>query len=106
MNTANENNYVKISDDVLSSIVEIAINEIDGARTVEPRFTDKITKHSFIEIITEDDLLTVNASISAKFDTKLLEIVSAVQENITTNVEVMTSFKVKQVNISVVSLFN
>lgn len=106
MTIANKNNNIQISDDVLSSIVEIAINEIDGAKTVEPSFTDKITKHSFIEIITEDGLLTVNASISVKFDTKLLEIISAVQTNIASNLEVMTSFKVKQVNISVVSLFN
>lgn len=105
MDITTGNNSIKISEEVLTSIVSIAINEVEGAQTIEPSLTDKITKNTFIQINKVENILIVHASIAVKYELNMMEIVAQVQENIRTNLEIMTSYTVKEVNISVDNLF-
>lgn len=98
---------VKISADVISSIVAIAIDEVEGFRVVKS-FVDKVTskiqsiKVNFNE---NNDTVIIEANVEAKFGIKIQEEILTVQENIISNVEIMTGLKIEEVNINVVSLY-
>ena len=100
------NGTIKISSDVLISIINLAIDEVEGVKTHEETLTDKLKKNSSIKISLEDNNLDIDAQISVACGKEIPALVKLVQENITTQIEIMTSIKVNKVNITVVSLHN
>lgn len=105
MNTNLDNSCIKISDDVISSIVSIAINEIDGVKTSEPSISDKLTKNNPVQITKEDEGISIDASVTVAYGLKIQELIPKVQENIATNLFSMTSLKASQININVVNIY-
>lgn len=105
MNNFIDNSSVKISDDVINSIVSIAINEIEGVKTVEPTIASKLTKNNPIVISKEDDEIIIEASVSIAFGNQIQNIIPKVQENIATNLFTMASIKPTQININVVNVY-
>ena len=99
---------VNISRDVISSIVAIAINEIEGFKVVK-RLVDRVTsKTQAIKVIFDENdntAVTIEANVEVKYGTIIQEEVSVVQENIISNVEIMTGLKVKKVNLIIESLY-
>lgn len=97
----NLNNSLHISKDVFSSIVEIAINEVEGAHVQESSFTDKIKKHPAVNVTIENDSLIIDASICIDYGMEIPAIAPKVQNSIINAIEDMTSTTVKSVNIHI-----
>ena len=93
---------------IISSIVAIAINEIEGFKVVK-RLVDRVTsKTQAIKVIFDENdntAVTIEANVEVKYGTIIQEEVSVVQENIISNVEIMTGLKVKKVNLIIESLY-
>lgn len=97
---------LKISPDVLISIVNLAIEEIEGVKIYEDALSYKLKKNSAIKISLENNNLDIDAQISLPYGKEIQPLVKSVQENIISQVEIMTNLKVNTVNITVESLHN
>lgn len=98
------NSKLNISKDVLVSIAEIAINEVEGIHTHDVSLTDKIKKNPAVKVVQQGENLIVDASVSITHGKIIGPLVAKAQENVITSIETMTSLKVKAVNINVVAL--
>lgn len=96
---------VKISTDVISSIVAIAIEEIEGAKVHAHSFVDKVMpKNISSKVVIEGDEVIVSESVSMKYGLNIIETVNKIQENISSSISAMTGLTVKKVNIEVSEL--
>lgn len=97
---------VKISSDVIASIVAIAVEEVEGFKIVKT-LVDKVSnKNQSIKVVfNEDEKLSISVNVTAEYGIKLQEEIPKVQDNIITNIEIMTGLKVEEVNVNVNSLY-
>ena len=99
---AQENGTVMISEDVIATIVEHALTEVDG---VVKGGSDVIGKKSWgkgIRIaIAEDNTLTIGCNIIVNYGESVIQVANAVQEAITMAVESVTGVKVTDVHVNV-----
>jgi uncharacterized alkaline shock family protein YloU len=97
-----ENGNVMISEDVIATIMEQALTEIDG---VVKGGSDVVGKKSWgkgIRItIAEDNSLALGCNIIVGYGESVINVANAVQEAITTAVESVTGVKVTDVNVNV-----
>ena len=97
-----ENGNVMISEDVIATIMEQALTEIDG---VVKGGSDVVGKKSWgkgIRItIAEDNTLALGCNIIVGYGESVINVAKAVQEAITTAVESVTGVKVTDVNVNV-----
>lgn len=105
MSTNFENSNVKISEDVIMSIVTIALNEIEEIRAIEPNITNKITKQNPLTISFDGNSINVTAAVAVKYRSIINEVVSKAQENVVNNISIMTPLEVINININVVDIF-
>lgn len=93
---------VKISGDVIASIVSIAVEEVEGFKLVKT-FVDKVmSKNQAVKVVTRPNgglELTVNVSV--RYGLNIHEVAPKVQDNIISNVEVMTGLIVEEINLNV-----
>ncbi len=108
---SNNNGVVQISDDVLVSIVQTATLEIDGVYSINSSFAGEIIgklgkKNTYkgINILNENNKLTINISLSVKQNYKLLDIAQNVQNKVKNAIENMACLEVDKVNINIVSV--
>ena len=96
-----ENGSVMISEDVVTTSVINAIEEVEGVAPVPVR-NDLLAKRKLVKIIIgENNVLTIGAIIYVKFGNPVVEVAKAVQQNIIDAVESMTGVKVAKVNVNV-----
>lgn len=96
-----ENGSVMISEDVVTTIVINAIEEVEGVAPVPVR-NDLLAKRKLVKIIIgENNTLNIGAIIYVKFGNPVVEVAKAVQQNIIDAVESMTGVKVAKVNVNV-----
>ena len=97
---------VMISGDVIASIVAIAVEEVKGFKIVKT-LVDKVSnKNQSIKVtFNEDEKLSISVNVTAEYGIKLKEEIPKVQDNIITNIEIMTGLKVEEVNVNVNSLY-
>ena len=99
---AQENGTVMISEDVIATIVEHALTEVDG---VVKGGSDVVGKKSWgkgIRIaIAEDNTLTIGCNIIVNYGESVIQVANAVQEAITMAVESVTGVKVTDVHVNV-----
>lgn len=99
---AQEGGSVMISEDVVSTVVENTLTEIDG---VVKGGTEVIGKKSWgkgIRIhIEDDDTLTIGCNIIVRYGESVIKVAQTVQEAITAAVESVTGVKVKDVDVNV-----
>ena len=97
-----ENGNVMISEDVIATIMEQALTEVDG---VVKGGSDVVGKKSWgkgIRItIAEDNSLALGCNIIVGYGESVINVANAVQEAITTAVESVTGVKVTDVNVNV-----
>lgn len=104
-----ENGSVKISNDIFYMISAIATMEVEGVRSIVglssdlDRVTAKNSKKG-IDIEFLADGLIISTKVSVEYGKKFEELVKNIQENIKLKVEVMTSIKVKAVNVLIESV--
>ncbi len=104
-----DNGSVMISEDVISTIADHAIHEVEGfvALSTKPGsdIADLIGKKNWGKgmkiTIGEDDQLTVACNVIIAYGQSVVTVANAIQEAITTALESMTGVKVASVNVNV-----
>lgn len=104
-----ENGSVLISEDVITTIVAHAIEEVEGVvgLNVKPGadIVELIGKKNWgkgLKItIAEDDSLTVDCNITVAYGQSVVSVAGAVQESVTNALESMAGVKIAAVNVNV-----
>lgn len=104
-----ENGSVMISEDVISSIVSHAVNEVEGIVGLSTKpgadIADIIGKKNWgkgmkIEI-GENDELYIDCNVIVNYGNSVVSVAKSVQEAVTSALESMTGVKVASVNVNV-----
>lgn len=97
-----ENGNVMISEDVIATIVEHALTEVEG---VVKGGTDVVGKKSWGKgmriAIAEENTLTIGCNIIVAYGESVINVAKAVQEAITSAVESVTGVTVADVHVNV-----
>ena len=105
---------VKISDEGVRVIAEIAADEIQGIVEVPHGVSSNISQilkgkksssGKSVKVTLEEDKAIIELNVAVEYGMKIPEIVSAVQENVKKTVEAMTGLKVDKVNVNVQNIF-
>ena len=104
-----ENGTVQISEDVIISIVTVAVGATEGVAGFSARLGSDIAEilgrknwgKGVKLTITEDDRLFIECNIVATYGYAVVNVAKAVQENVTSAVESMTGIQVTEVNVNV-----
>ena len=104
-----ENGNVMISEDVIATIVEQAVTDVDGVvgLNVKPGadIADIIGKKSWGKglkiVIGEENELTIDCNVNVGYGQSVVTVAKAVQEAVTNALESTAGVKVASVNINV-----
>lgn len=102
---------IKISEEVVATIAEIAVSEIDGvcgtgtslAGELKQKFVKK-TAGKGIKVVFNENLVTIDISLVIKFGVRIPEVAWDVQENVKKQVESMTGLAVDKINIHITGI--
>lgn len=101
-----ESGEVKFSNDVISSIVEIAINEVPGVKTSKTLVDKVMNTNALIKVaIMNSSEIDITISVNVEYGKNIPEIAVKVQDNVISNVEAMTGLSVKNINVNVDGLY-
>ena len=93
---------VMISEDVVSTIVENTLTEVDGVVKGGSEVVGKKSWGKGIRIqIAEDNTLTIGCNIIVRYGESVIQVAKAVQEAITNAVESVTGVTVQDVDVNV-----
>lgn len=99
---AQENGSIMISEDVVSTIVEHTLTEVEG---VVKGGADVVGKKSWgkgLRIhIAEDNAVSIGCNVIVRYGQSVVTVADAVQKAITNAVESVTGVKVSDVNVNV-----
>ena len=93
-----ENGNVMISEDVVSTIVAHAAEEVEG---VDALVAKKNWGKSIKIVIGEANELIIDCNVTVKYGQSVVDVAKAVQEAVTVAVESMTGVKVTTMNVNV-----
>ena len=105
---------VKISDEVVSVIAEIAADEIQGIVEVPHGVSSNISQilkgkkassGKSVKVTLEEDKAIIDLNVAVEYGIKIPEVVGAVLENVKITVEYMTGLKVDKVNVNVQNIY-
>ena len=104
-----ENGSVMISQDVIATIAAHAVSEVEGVVTLSNKIgtemAEIIEKKSWgknLKIdIGDNDEVYIDCNVIIGYGQRVVTVASAVQENVTSAIESMTSVKVACVNVNV-----
>ena len=102
-----ENGQVKISGEVISSIVTIAVDTTEGFMLANENFVNKVLlKHdkAVKVFMNENDKVSVTVNVCVKYGLNINKESEKLQQNILENLEIMTSLDIAEINVNVVSL--
>ena len=93
---------VMISEDVVSTIVENTLTEVDGVVKGGSEVVGRKSWGKGIRIqIAEDNTLTIGCNIIVRYGESVIQVAKAVQEAITSAVESVTGVTVQDVDVNV-----
>ena len=112
MNDINLNNEqygdIKISDEVIATIVSVATKEVSGisglSLSLASEITSKLTKKNLtkaIKISTDNGAITIDISVVIEYGVRIPDVSWEVQQNVKKAVETMSGLTVDKVNIIV-----
>ncbi len=97
-----DNGNVMISEDVIATIVEHTLTEVEGVVKGGAEVVGKKSWGKGIRIaIAEDNTLTLGCNIIVGYGESVINVAKAVQEAVTTAVESVTGVTVADVNVNV-----
>ena len=97
-----ENGNVMISEDVIATIVEQTLTEVEGVVKGGAEVVGKKSWGKGLRIaIEEDNALTIGCNIIVNYGESVIQVANAVQEAITMAVESVTGVKVTDVHVNV-----
>ena len=102
---------IDIADDVVSSIVGLAVTEVDGVAQLSGDITrdliaklGKKTLSKGIRISYEEKSVLVDVALVIKFGFNIVEVSKNVQEKVKTTLETMTGLTCRQVNVKIAGI--
>lgn len=104
-----ENGAILIAEDVLVSIVTVAVNETEGVSGLNTKLgadiSDILNKKNRGKgvkiIITEEDKLLIECNIIVTYGSAVVSVAKAVQDNVTAAVESMTGITPAEINVNI-----
>ena len=97
-----ENGSVMISEDVIATIVEHTLTEVDGVVKGGAEVTGKKSWGKGMRIaIAEDNTLTIGCNVIVRYGESVVDVAKAVQSAITNAVESITGVTVADVDVNV-----
>ena len=97
-----ENGNVMISEDVVATIVEHTLTEVDGVVKGGAEVTGKKSWGKGMRIaIAEDNTLTIGCNVIVRYGESVVDVAKAVQSAITNAVESITGVTVADVDVNV-----
>lgn len=102
---------IEIADDVVSSIVGLAVTEVDGVAQLSGDITrdliaklGKKTLSKGIRISYDEKSVLVDVALVIKFGFNIVEVSKNVQEKVKTTLETMTGLTCRQVNVKIAGI--
>ncbi len=103
---------VKISEEVIATISQIAVSEIDGiigtggsfAGEIKQILSKKTMTGKGVKVQIEENDVTIDINVIVKYGTKIPEAAWEIQESVKKNVESMTGLSVSKVNVHVTGI--
>lgn len=113
MNYEENIGVVKISDEVVSVIANIAAEEINGVSDLQSQAGNNIsqllkgkkTSGKNVKVTLNEEYAIIDLNLAVEYGIKIPEVVASVQENVKRTVETMTGLKVSSVNVNVQSIY-
>ena len=97
-----ENGSVMISEDVIATIAEHTLTEVDGVVKGGAEVTGKKSWGKGMRIaIAEDNTLTIGCNVIVRYGESVVDVAKAVQSAITNAVESITGVTVADVDVNV-----
>ena len=104
--------YIQIADDVVSSIIGLAVTEVDGVSKLTGDITRdlvaKLGKNSLSKgvrvIFDDEENLKVYVSIEIKFGYNIVDVSRAIQEKVKQSLLTMTGLECSTVNVKISSI--
>ncbi|HBZ02295.1 MAG TPA: Asp23/Gls24 family envelope stress response protein [Lachnospiraceae bacterium] len=111
LNNDENKGIIQIADDVVSSIVGLAVTEVDGVSKLTGDITREIISRlgknnlsKGIKVTYEEDSVSVDVSVCVKFGYNIVDVSKAVQEKVKQSLLTMTGLKCSVVNVKVSSI--
>ena len=106
---AQENGTIMISEDVIVSIVNLAVAEVEGVAGLSTKpgadIVDMIGKKNWGKglkvVINDDETICVDCNININYGQSVVDVAKAAQEAIISALESMTGIKTSAVNVKV-----
>ena len=102
---------IKISDDVVASIIGLAATEVEGIASIAGNVTyERLARSGIknkskgIKLAIEDGSVTADLYMNIRYGYSIPNVTSLVQERVTAAVENMSGLKVSSVNIHIVGI--
>ena len=104
-----ENGAILIAEDVLVSVVTVAVNETEGVSGLNTKLgadisdiLNKKNRGKGVKItITEEDKLLIECNIIVTYGSAVVSVAKAVQDNVTAAVESMTGITPAEINVNI-----
>ena len=103
-----QNGNIKISDEVIATIVTVATKEVSGISGLSLSLTDEITSRfvkknstKAIKINNSDNGVSIDISIVVNYGIRIPDVAWEVQENVKKSVESMSGLIVDKINVIV-----
>lgn len=98
---------VKIADEVVAIIANLAAEEIEGVKGIGGIPTNKKNKRNFtkgVSIDIVDNEVICDVIIGVDYGIKIKDVAQQVQERVKSAIETMTGLNVREVNVSITSI--
>ena len=104
-----ENDGIKISNEVVAVIAGVAVSEVRGVASMQGGFAGGIGEvlsgkknlAKGIKVETEDDKVKIDVNIIVEYGTRIPDIAFEIQNRVKKSIENMTGLKVTEVNVHV-----
>ncbi len=110
-NNSSINADIKISDDVVASIIGLAATEVEGITSIAGNVTyERLAKSGTrnkskgIKLIIEDGAITADLYMNMKYGYSIPVVTSQVQERVSNAIENMSGLKASAINIHIVGI--
>lgn len=100
------NNEIKLSDDVVNSIVEIVISESKSVHLPNNLGYKTLFKNNVIKSTIEDDTVSILVNLIVDYGVIIHEIAPTIQNSIKENVEIMTGLTVTNIDLFICGINN
>lgn len=115
-NTEIFHSEVQISDDVIASIVNITVKEVEGVHTLQDSLPNMIIKNKntqgvkIVRLVNKEDKsdfkVDIHINLIVDFGTKIMEACEKIQNDVKNSVENMSGIEVRHININVVGVYS